>query len=426
MSVRRQKPGVVLFCIAVLGGFLAFSFGASADEDIRQQIDQKSEEIKKLEEEAKKFRGVLEETGRQVRTLQGDIRELDRRITGLEATIRVTNAKIARTNLEIKALGQEIQEKEATIAIERDRLRHLVGILAAGDNETPIEILMKNQTLAAFFTSIEYVMTLERDIHSALGELRRDREVLKGQKTEAEKKKLELAALTEDLADQKTLQLEARRGRSALLTETKNQERRFQELLVEVERKREALQQEINSLEAKLVARFDRSLLPKAGTGILGWPLPDPIFITQYFGQTAFARSGAYNGNGHNGIDFRAPLGTAVFASEGGVVRASGDTDLACRRSSYGRWILIDHPNRLATLYAHLSLLKVTPGASVSRGELIGYSGFSGYATGPHLHFTVFARDAVEVGILKSRACGTNMTLPLSPFGGYLNPLDYL
>lgn len=405
---------------------MALSFGASADEDIRQQIDQKNEEIKKLEEEAKKYRGALEETGRQVRTLQGDIRELDRRIKGLEATIRVTNAKIARTNLEIKALGQEIQEKEVTIAVERERLAHLVGILASGDQETPIEILMKNQTLASFFTSVEYVVTLERDIHSALGELRRDREVLKGQKTEAEKKKLELAALTEDLADQKTLQLEARRGRSVLLADTKNQERRFQELLVEVERKREALQQEINALEAKLVARFDRSLLPKAGTGVLGWPLPDPIFITQYFGRTDFARSGAYNGSGHNGIDLRAPLGTPVFASEGGVVRASGDTDLACRRSSYGRWVLIDHQNRLATLYAHLSLAKVAPGESVSRGELIGYSGSTGYATGPHLHFTVFARDAVEVGVLKSRACGTNMTLPLSPFGGYLNPLEYL
>ena len=193
-----------------------------------------------------------------------------------------------------------------------------------------------------------------------------------------------------------------------------------------MERKREALQQEINSLESGLQANFAPSAVPAPGKGILGWPLPNPIFITQYFGKTSFARSGAYNGNGHNGIDLRAAVGTPVFASERGTVRAAGDTDLGCRRASYGRWVLIDHPNNLTTLYTHLSLIKVRPGDGVNRGELIGYSGRTGYATGPHLHFSAFVRQAVSVGQLKSRVCGRTMTLPLSPFSGYLNPLDYL
>ena len=428
MKARRHMPAFLLISLALLGGALGFGYGLGvhANQDIRRQIEQKSEEIKRLEAEAKKYRGALEETGRQVLTLQGEIQGLERGIKRLEATIKVTTAKIARTNLEIRELGGEIQAKEETISRQREQLRSLVGILADGDRETPLEIFMKNKTLSAFFTALDHIVVLERDIHTALGELRRDREELKDQKTKAEQKKLELAALAEDLADQKALQLEARRQRNLLLAETKNQERRFQDLLSEVERRRGALQQEINTLEASLTARFDRSLLPKAGTGILGWPLPDPIFITQYFGRTAFARSGAYNGNGHNGIDLRAALGTPVFSSEGGVVRASGDTDMVCRRASYGRWVLIDHPNRLSTLYAHLSLIKVVLGEAVNRGELVGYSGSTGYATGPHLHFTVFARDGVEMGTIKSRVCGGDMTIPVSPFGGYLNPLDYL
>ena len=136
--------------------------------------------------------------------------------------------------------------------------------------------------------------------------------------------------------------------------------------------------------------------------------------------------AGGYAGKGHNGIDIRASNGTEILSAESGTVRGVGDTDEVCRRASYGKWILIDHGNNLTTLYAHLSLVKVLPGQAVSRGELIGYSGNSGYATGPHLHFSVFAHEAVEIGNLKSKVCGRIMTLPLSPFNGYLDPLNYL
>lgn len=399
---------------------------ANGKTDIPSQIEEKNKEIKRLEAEAGKYRTTLDEIGRTANTLQAQISSIEKAIKGLDANIRVTNAKIARTNLEIQALGAGILEKESSIEVQRERIGKLVGTVAANDRETPLEILMKNETLSEFFASVDALRDIQRDLVGLLAELRRARQDLKERKVTAESKRLELASLVEDLADQKALQVEERKERNLLLAETKNQERRYQELLGEVERKRDALQQEINSLESGLTTAFDRALLPAPGKGILGWPLPSPIFITQYFGSTSFARAGGYNGKGHNGIDFRAAAGTPVFAAERGIVRATGDTDIACRRASYGRWVLIDHPNNLTTLYAHLSLVKVQAGDGVNRGELIGYAGRTGYATGPHLHLSVFAKQAVNVGQLVSRACGRVMTLPLSPFGGYLSPLDYL
>jgi murein DD-endopeptidase MepM/ murein hydrolase activator NlpD len=157
----------------------------------------------------------------------------------------------------------------------------------------------------------------------------------------------------------------------------------------------------------------------------LRWPL-EQVFITQYFGKT-FEAARLYVSGTHNGIDLRASPGTPVKAAASGEIIGSGDTDLVCRGASYGRWVLIRHYNGLSTLYAHLSLIKVASGQKVVVGDFIGYSGQSGYATGPHLHFSVFATLGVRIDKLASRTCpGAVFTLPLAPPNAYLDPMQYL
>jgi murein DD-endopeptidase MepM/ murein hydrolase activator NlpD len=106
------------------------------------------------------------------------------------------------------------------------------------------------------------------------------------------------------------------------------------------------------------------------------------------------------------------------MAADSGTVVATGDQDKYCYRGAYGRFIVIQHANGLTTLYAHLSKIAVSKGDTVSRGQTIGYVGSTGYATGPHLHFTVFSSPTFSMG--GSKTCG-----PM-PHGGDLNPLNYL
>lgn len=231
-----------------------FSFGAtsalaessetatSSQDTIGDQIEAKNREIKQLEEEAQKYRTTLGDIGRQANTLAERIKSLDRTLNGLNANIRLTNAKISRTALEIKALGEDIQVKETSIVAERGRLASLLIIAAEGDRETPLEILMKNETVSSFFASLDQIGALQEKIQTLLADLRQAREDLKDRKTRAERKKLELSALSGDLKDQKALQEYERQERANLLKETKNQERRYQDLLADVERKREGLQ----------------------------------------------------------------------------------------------------------------------------------------------------------------------------------------
>ncbi|MBP1559915.1 MAG: M23 family metallopeptidase [Oscillospiraceae bacterium] len=86
----------------------------------------------------------------------------------------------------------------------------------------------------------------------------------------------------------------------------------------------------------------------------------------------------------HNGIDFAVPEGTPVYAAADGVVQASVDPN-----SGYGKNIVISHDIDLSTLYAHLSEVSVSEGDEVKAGDLIGYSGSTGYTYGAALHFEV-------------------------------------
>ena len=85
----------------------------------------------------------------------------------------------------------------------------------------------------------------------------------------------------------------------------------------------------------------------------------------------------------HKGVDYGAPIGTAVRTVGAGVV------DFAGWQNGYGNVVEIRHSTQRSTLYAHLSQISVTRGAHVEQGDRIGAVGMTGWATGPHLHFEV-------------------------------------
>jgi len=89
------------------------------------------------------------------------------------------------------------------------------------------------------------------------------------------------------------------------------------------------------------------------------------------------------NWRAHTGVDFAAPQGTRVLASADGVVESAGV------RGGYGNAIILRHGGGVTTLYGHLSRFAagLHAGAHVRQGEVIGYVGHTGWATGPHLHY---------------------------------------
>ena len=109
------------------------------------------------------------------------------------------------------------------------------------------------------------------------------------------------------------------------------------------------------------------------------WPIEGPVASS--FGE----RQDPINGEGafHSGIDIDAPSGTPVRAA------ADGDVSSAAMGAGYGREVVLNHGHDVMTVYGHLSAIAVLPGQHVTRGQVIGYVGQSGRATGPHLHYEV-------------------------------------
>jgi murein DD-endopeptidase MepM/ murein hydrolase activator NlpD len=91
----------------------------------------------------------------------------------------------------------------------------------------------------------------------------------------------------------------------------------------------------------------------------------------------------------HVGLDVAVPVGSPIVASSHGEVLAVDDYFFN------GKTVFLDHGNGLITMYCHLDRIAVTPGDKVGRGQLLGLSGQSGRATGPHLHWSVVLNGAM-------------------------------
>jgi len=275
------------------------------------------------------------------------------------------------------------------------------------------------------------VVTVQKSLRTHTTEMRDIKTTLEETQKTLASQKIDLQKLSSQLNDQKKIVDAEQAEKNKLLAETKNQESAYQALITERQSRVVQLTAEIFEYESKLKFTLDTTTLPRPGSAPLGWPLAD-VFITQRFGRTVDAKR-LYVSGSHSGADFRAAIGTPVYATADGLVEGTGDTDLTCPRASFGKWVFIRHNNGLSTVSAHLSLIKAIEGQPVKKGDLIGYSGATGHVTGPHLHLTVFASNGINgeegarVDSKPSISCnGKIYKMPIAPTSAYLDPLLYL
>jgi murein DD-endopeptidase MepM/ murein hydrolase activator NlpD len=412
----------LIFLVILLVIPLAFS-SAQNVQDLQNKINQKDSDIAKLEEEIRIFQNELDNIGEQKNSLAKSIKELDLRKKKLTADISLTQKKIDKTNLKIQSLSSDINIKQNVITNHIDSIKLGIEQINEFEQGNIFQTLLSENDFTEMWNDIDNIITIREEVREDIVKLKEIKGELEDTRAETVSAKKELTTLKSKLSDQQKIVIQNTNEKNKLLKQTKNSEANYQKLLKDRIAQRDAFEKELRDYEAQLQFIIDPSKLPKSG--VLSWPL-EKIFITQLFGKTVDAKR-LYASGTHNGVDFRASTGTPVTSMADGTVMGIGDTDLTCSGASFGKFVFIRYNNGLSSTFGHLSLIKAYEGQIVKRGEIVGYSGNTGHTTGPHLHVTLYASQAVKMTSKPSVSCGGRIyNLPVAPINAYLDPMYYL
>lgn len=428
MSLRSLFSSILILALYLTATPIVSVYSQTADQ-LKGDLDKLSAQIKALDDEIKAYNTKIGQTQGEAKTLKQALANLEQRKVGLTKDITYTKLRITQAEDNIYFTQTKITNTESTL--ERNKLALAESLRALIHSEESVPRFVAVLAPGAHLSDVLESTKRSGDVSSAINEKVRalvdTKTTLSVQKASYEQHKNNLLTLNQTLSGQKQVVEQTSKDKNSLLQQTKNKESSYQQLLADRKQKKGQLEAEMLDVEAKLQTIVDVSKLPKYGKGVLNYPV-DNVVITQYFGNTPFSSKNpqVYNGSGHNGLDLGVKVGTPIYAAQSGTVVGTGDTDASCNGVSYGKWVLVKHANGLSTLYAHLSVIQVKAGDVMSGRQKVGLSGNTGYSTGPHLHFTVYASDAVEITNYRSKVCGTNMRMPIAPRSGYLNPLSYL
>ncbi len=417
MSIS-YKRSLLTITASFIFYFLVSGFSL-AQENTSGHILNLREQIIELERQSAEYKKQINQKQKEGTTLKREISILENQISRLKVNILSTGRKIDLASLEINDLGQGISETEGKIKKNRETISELLRRLDGAEKRDLAAILLSNARISDFFGYIERVNNLQAELSANLSAFLDLKNQLTAKKESTKSKKQELEILNRRQENQKTASIETQAAKSGLLTKTKGQEKIFQELLSEVEKKKAEFYEELKKLELEVrteglyIVRVKAESIPPKGIKLFKIPLEDYI-ITQGFGMTAFAKRGAYGGAPHNGIDLRAGPGSEIKSIGQGSVLAKGFNNAA------GNWIAIRHDNDLVSVYGHMrDPTLILAGERVNEKTVLGYEGATGFATGSHLHLSLYYEFFSFIGPKTGQ-------IYFNYWQGSLNPLDYI
>ncbi len=370
---------------------------------------------KAYEEELARLRGEQDKvwaTLTSIRSREGDVEEyiasLKAQIATTEDKLEVSEKLLASLEASIASANESIGEKNARIDEIYANFLNSVRISYEEGAASYLEILLDSRSLSDFLSRTEqvnsllsYDLRLKEKLEATRASLEDDRATLEEkyekQKQYREELDVDRAKLNVLLEEQETniKNLQASEAEAAA------QYAKYQAEKEKVDAEMEAyIQQKLRELEEQ--RRREQEAATQYVGGMLSWPVDGSLYhiITSSYGQRTYLTYGYWTTDFHHGIDINAGWGTDVHAANAGTVAIAGWSD------SYGYYVLIDHGGGYSTLYAHNSSLCVTAGQTVARGQLISYSGNTGWSFGAHLHFEVRYQgsriDPLTPGLLAS------------------------
>ncbi len=254
-----------------------------------------------------------------------------------------------------------------------------------------LSVLFKATSMADLLNRMEFVNEVAEYNKTLIAAMKETRENIKAEKTEMEAKEAKLGEQQDEL-----------QGKLDETTKLMNEYAADQKALEQMHAAEEKAADEIDAQIARLIA--DSDVVP--GSEGFIWPVSTSKMISSPIGSRV--APGGFGSTNHKGVDIcNVGYTSSVYATKSGRVLLTNSSGWG---GGYGNYVVIDHGGGLTTLYAHMSVVKVSPGDTVSQGTVIGVTGNTGASTGPHLHYEVRTTTIVN---------GKSVTV-------YQNPLNYL
>lgn len=424
LNSRRNRLVLMFIFSFLLPVFFVYS-ATETKESLNSKISDISKQIEALDREISQYQNQITATSAEARTLADLIKELNLTRSKLLKEEQQTEKKIKLTNNTISDLEENIGEKNQAIKTTQTVLKKSLYQLYQNDQTSIIELMLINKGLKDMSRDYQDRLALSKQINSFIDTTIEVKKSLEETKDKKEIEHQNLSSLKNKLVQEKKAVDIVKTEKDKVLKETKNKEEEYKKILEQRKKARDEFEKEFRDYESKLKFLLNPKLLPSAGSGVLSWPL-EKVFITQLFGKTS-ASGRLYASGSHSGVDFRASVGTPVYAMASGTVLGTGDTDVFCKGASFGKWIFIQYDNGLSSTFGHLSVISSKKNQEVKTGDLVGYSGNTGHSTGPHLHVTVYASQGAQITEFPSKSCpGANFVMPVAPINAYLDPMLYL
>ena len=254
-----------------------------------------------------------------------------------------------------------------------------------------LSVLFKATSMVDLLNRMEFVNEVAEYNKTLIAAMKETRENIKAEKTEMEAKEAQLGEQQDEL-----------QGKLDETTKLMNEYAADQKALEKMHAAEEKAADEIDAQIARLIA--DSDVVP--GSEGFIWPVSTSKMISSPIGSRV--APGGFGSTNHKGVDIcNVGYTSSVYATKSGRVLLTNSSGWG---GGYGNYVVIDHGGGLTTLYAHMSVVKVSPGDTVSQGTVIGITGNTGASTGPHLHYEVRTTTIVN---------GKSVTV-------YQNPLNYL
>ena len=351
---------------------------AASTKSLQEAQDEKAQ----LEKALKEAQSTIED----LRDSKGDI---ESKVTELNQQLIDISARITDLENQLTAKSEDIQETKDELAGAKEReaqqyadMKVRIQFMYENGQTSYLEALLSSRNISEFLNSADYIAQIQSYDRQKLTEYQETVESIVNLEAQLEQEYTDLEALKSTVESNKATVAAMMRQKESELADISGD-------IEDAQSDADYYAAEIQAQE-ELIAAIKRAEAEKAAAGVeehpytggaFRWPCPSSTRVTSDYGTRVSPMSGA--SSNHKGIDIGASAGADIIAAADGTVTA------ASYSSAAGNYVMIDHGGGLYTVYMHASSLLVSPGQTVSAGDVIAKVGSTGISTGSHLHFGV-------------------------------------